>query len=186
MLTIDYGATADALYHRRPRGTLRAYLFQQRLEGPDIYQNIPAARISPPMSISPISSTWSAPWTAAPRLQTLAAFLRATIDPPPRPTTLSRTNPGPAAPFSCSTRNAPAVNLTDKPRPGTHPAARNRSVTDRDDHRPGHALHPDDVLFGYRRRGGWIVRRRPWRRRRPRASSAPRRFRCCGCDPLHR
>ncbi|MCX6867244.1 MAG: SAM-dependent methyltransferase, partial [Verrucomicrobia bacterium] len=33
LLTIDYGAAAEALYHRRPRGTLRAYLRQQRLEG---------------------------------------------------------------------------------------------------------------------------------------------------------
>ncbi len=39
MLTIDYGARADSLYHRRPNGTVRAYLLQQRLEGPDIYQN---------------------------------------------------------------------------------------------------------------------------------------------------
>lgn len=39
MLTIDYGTTADNLYHRRPGGTLRAYLFQQRLEGQAVYQN---------------------------------------------------------------------------------------------------------------------------------------------------
>ena len=39
MLTIDYGAEADAIYHRRPRGSLRAYFMQQRLEGPDIYLN---------------------------------------------------------------------------------------------------------------------------------------------------
>lgn len=39
MLTIDYGAQAAALYHRRPRGTLRGYLLQQRMEGMEIYQN---------------------------------------------------------------------------------------------------------------------------------------------------
>jgi len=39
MLTIDYGGDFPALYHRRPRGTLRAYLMQQRLEGPDVYAN---------------------------------------------------------------------------------------------------------------------------------------------------
>ncbi len=39
MLTIDYGDTAEHLYHRRPHGTLRAYLFQQRLEGPAVYRN---------------------------------------------------------------------------------------------------------------------------------------------------
>lgn len=32
MLTIDYGDTFPALYHRRPRGTLRAYFAHQRLE----------------------------------------------------------------------------------------------------------------------------------------------------------
>ena len=39
LLTIDYGATAANLYHRRPRGTVRGYLLQQRLEGPAIYEN---------------------------------------------------------------------------------------------------------------------------------------------------
>lgn len=40
MLTVDYGDTFPTLYHRRPHGTLRAYLLHQRLEGPAIYQNI--------------------------------------------------------------------------------------------------------------------------------------------------
>ncbi len=39
MLTVDYGDEFPALYHRRPRGTLRAYLMQQRLEGPAVYAN---------------------------------------------------------------------------------------------------------------------------------------------------
>jgi SAM-dependent MidA family methyltransferase len=39
MLTIDYGSEAASLYHRRPRGSVRAYFMQQRLEGPAIYQN---------------------------------------------------------------------------------------------------------------------------------------------------
>ncbi|MDD5198592.1 MAG: SAM-dependent methyltransferase [Terrimicrobiaceae bacterium] len=37
MLTIDYGDTAPALYHRRPRGTLRAYFHHQRYEGVEVY-----------------------------------------------------------------------------------------------------------------------------------------------------
>lgn len=40
MLTVDYGDLLPALYHRRPRGTVRAYLMHQRLEGPDVYENI--------------------------------------------------------------------------------------------------------------------------------------------------
>jgi len=39
MLTVDYGDLFPALYHRRPFGTLRAYLLQQRLEGLSIYEN---------------------------------------------------------------------------------------------------------------------------------------------------
>lgn len=37
LLTIDYGDTMPALYHRRPRGTLRAFFHQQRFEGPEVY-----------------------------------------------------------------------------------------------------------------------------------------------------
>lgn len=40
MLTIDYGATSENLCHRRPSGTVRAYLLQQRIEGPGIYENM--------------------------------------------------------------------------------------------------------------------------------------------------
>lgn len=39
MLTIDYGDDFPQLYHRRPHGTLRAYLLHQRLIGIDIYAN---------------------------------------------------------------------------------------------------------------------------------------------------
>lgn len=39
MLTIDYGDVFPELYHRRPQGTMRAYLLQQRIEGPGIYCN---------------------------------------------------------------------------------------------------------------------------------------------------
>lgn len=39
MLTIDYGDEFPQLYHRRPHGTLRAYLLHQRLTGADIYAN---------------------------------------------------------------------------------------------------------------------------------------------------
>ncbi len=39
MLTIDYGDSFPHLYHRRPHGTLRAYLLHQRLTGTDIYAN---------------------------------------------------------------------------------------------------------------------------------------------------
>lgn len=38
MLTIDYGETMPALYHRRPAGSLRGYAAHQVLTGADIYQ----------------------------------------------------------------------------------------------------------------------------------------------------
>lgn len=39
MLTIDYGNTAEKLYSRQPKGSLRAYLLHQRLTGEAIYAN---------------------------------------------------------------------------------------------------------------------------------------------------
>ncbi|MEY4300830.1 MAG: hypothetical protein RIR25_2066 [Verrucomicrobiota bacterium] len=38
MLAIDYGGSAETIYHRRPRGTLRAYRRQQRLNGDEVYE----------------------------------------------------------------------------------------------------------------------------------------------------
>jgi SAM-dependent MidA family methyltransferase len=40
MLTIDYGDLLPAVYHRRPRGSLRGYFLQHRVDGPALYQNI--------------------------------------------------------------------------------------------------------------------------------------------------
>lgn len=40
MLTVDYGDLFPQLYHRRPQGTLRAYLLHQRLAGAELYQNM--------------------------------------------------------------------------------------------------------------------------------------------------
>lgn len=40
LLLIDYGGTAAECYHRRPRGTLRGYFRQQRVEGAEIYERI--------------------------------------------------------------------------------------------------------------------------------------------------
>lgn len=37
LLTIDYGDTMPALYHRRPAGTLRAYFHHQRYDGGAVY-----------------------------------------------------------------------------------------------------------------------------------------------------
>lgn len=80
MLTLDYGATAATLYQRHPRGTVRGYLFQQRLEGPAIYQNPGRQDLTADVNFTDLLA-WSAPWTAASQLQSLADFLRDVSDP---------------------------------------------------------------------------------------------------------
>ena len=38
MLTIDYGGSPAEIYHRQPRGTMRAYFQHQRFTGSEVYQ----------------------------------------------------------------------------------------------------------------------------------------------------
>ncbi len=75
LLTIDYGATADTLYHRRPRGTLRAYLLQQRLEGAAIYDNPGRQDLTADVNFTDLQN-WSAPWVGEQHLMDFGAFLR--------------------------------------------------------------------------------------------------------------
>jgi len=74
MLTIDYGAESDTLYHRRPRGTVRGYLFQQRLEGPEIYQNIGRQDLTADVNFTDLMN-WSRGWASGQSLMTFGAFL---------------------------------------------------------------------------------------------------------------
>lgn len=74
MLTIDYGSTADRLYHRRPNGTLRAYLLHQRLEGPAIYQNPGRQDLTADVNFTDLVN-WSKPWTDNPELADFSEFL---------------------------------------------------------------------------------------------------------------
>jgi SAM-dependent MidA family methyltransferase len=75
MLTIDYGAEAAALYHRRPRGSLRAYLMQQRIEGPGIYENPGRQDLTADVNFTDLER-WSAPWVKTVRLVSQGDFLR--------------------------------------------------------------------------------------------------------------
>ena len=79
LLTIDYGARAESLYHRRPHGTLRAYLLQQRLDGPAVYQNKGRQDLTADVNFTDLID-WAGPWAGASRLLSLAAFLRGTAD----------------------------------------------------------------------------------------------------------
>jgi SAM-dependent MidA family methyltransferase len=74
MLTIDYGAAADTLYHRRPRGTLRGYLLQQRLEGLELYQNIGRQDLTADVNFTDLQA-WSRPWVSTQRVMSFREFL---------------------------------------------------------------------------------------------------------------
>lgn len=74
MLTIDYGSTADRIYHRRPRGTVRGYLMHQLVEGADIYQNIGRQDLTADVNFTDLAA-WSSPWTEDARLVTFGEFL---------------------------------------------------------------------------------------------------------------
>lgn len=96
MLTIDYGATHDTLYHRQPGGTLRAYLMQQRLTGPEIYANVGRQDLTADVNFTDLDS-WAKPWVAHSRTVALRDFLIAqNIDDP-----LLRDPHGPGTAFLC-------------------------------------------------------------------------------------
>lgn len=79
MLTIDYGAAAARLYHRRPGGTLRSYLFHQLGEGMAVYENPGRQDITADVNFTDLIH-----WTAAvagSRLHPLASFISGFADP---------------------------------------------------------------------------------------------------------
>jgi len=75
MLTIDYGATADRLYHRRPHGTLRSYLFQQRGEGLAVYENPGRQDITADVNFTDLINP-SSDWFAEHTLRTFGDFVK--------------------------------------------------------------------------------------------------------------
>ncbi len=75
MLTIDYGATAEDLYHRRLHGTIRAYLLQQRLEGPAIYENVGRQDLTADVNFTDLM-IWSQPWMGQQKLMNFGEFLQ--------------------------------------------------------------------------------------------------------------
>lgn len=79
LLTVDYGDEFPTLYHRRPHGTLRAYLLQQRLEGDAIYANPGRQDITCDINFTDLRA-----WTAALGWQetgygTLASFFQSRL-----------------------------------------------------------------------------------------------------------
>lgn len=80
MLTIDYGAEIGSLYHRRPRGSIRAYLLQQRLEGPAIYENPGRQDLTADVNFTDLQR-WSSPRLQTAMLCTQRDFLQPWADP---------------------------------------------------------------------------------------------------------
>ncbi len=77
LLTIDYGDTMPALYHRRARGTLRAYFHQQRYEGAEIYHRFGRQDITCDVNFTDLRAwTEHCGWRTT-SLTTQAAFLAA-------------------------------------------------------------------------------------------------------------
>ncbi|WP_367873710.1 SAM-dependent methyltransferase [Luteolibacter sp. Populi] len=79
MLTLDYGAPIGRLYHRRPRGSVRAYLMQQRLEGPAIYENPGRQDLTADVNFTDLQR-WAAPWLETVNLVSQRDFLLAHAD----------------------------------------------------------------------------------------------------------
>ncbi len=76
MLTVDYGDTFPALYHRQPRGTIRSYLMHQRLTGPGVYANMGRQDITTDVNFSDLIAWGQAQhWNHDP-LQTQREFLQ--------------------------------------------------------------------------------------------------------------
>lgn len=76
MLAIDYGDMCPALYHRRPKGTLRAYLLHQRLEGADVYANAGRQDITCDINFTDLQNGCAQFGMSALQLETQSAFIR--------------------------------------------------------------------------------------------------------------
>jgi SAM-dependent MidA family methyltransferase len=75
MLTIDYGDTFPALYHRRPDGTLRAYLHHERLTGPEVYARFGRQDLTADVNFSDLQAWGEALGLETISLRTLGDFL---------------------------------------------------------------------------------------------------------------
>lgn len=80
MLTIDYGNTAEKIYHRRPTGTLRGYHFQQVISGPEIYRHPGHRDLTADVNFTDLVD-WTRPWTSASQLFSFAEFLQSHAKP---------------------------------------------------------------------------------------------------------
>jgi SAM-dependent MidA family methyltransferase len=80
MLTIDYGNTAEKIYHRRPAGTIRGYHFQQVISGPEIYRHPGHRDLTADVNFTDLID-WTRPWTSTSQLFSFAEFLQSHAKP---------------------------------------------------------------------------------------------------------
>lgn len=76
VLTIDYGDTAERLYHRRPRGTLRAYFHQQRFEGLAVFHRFGKQDMTADVNFSDLMAWGERLGLATVSLESQAEFIR--------------------------------------------------------------------------------------------------------------
>jgi SAM-dependent MidA family methyltransferase len=74
MLTIDYGDTVENLYHRRQRGTLRAYLMHHRVEGSAVFTNPGLQDITADVNFTDLAE-WTTPWLSTSPVESFADFV---------------------------------------------------------------------------------------------------------------
>jgi SAM-dependent MidA family methyltransferase len=79
MLTIDYGAAIESLYHRQPAGTVRGYFLQQRITGPDLYRNIGRQDLTADVNFTDLIE-WSSSFASAHSMQSQRDFLLPWVD----------------------------------------------------------------------------------------------------------
>jgi SAM-dependent MidA family methyltransferase len=79
MLTIDYGAPLEEMYHRQPCGSLRAYFLQQRITGAGVYENVGRQDLTADVNFTDMQEWTSAFATSSP-LQFQRDFLLPWVD----------------------------------------------------------------------------------------------------------
>ncbi len=75
LLTIDYGNHVEQLYHRRPRGTLRAYFHRQRFEGASCFERFGQQDLTCDVNFTDLEQWGSQLGFANLRLATQAEFI---------------------------------------------------------------------------------------------------------------
>lgn len=84
LLLIDYGGSAAECFHRRPRGTLRGYFRQERVEGVEVLERVGHQDLTADVNFDDLTR-WAREAGLQPRpWQSQRDFLRASA--PPRPT----------------------------------------------------------------------------------------------------